>query len=291
MTQTEAPLQVLTAVAGGPSLLEAQLAAIRRFFPTQTKILVVDDSRRRSHYTNNQESGSSRRLHGVATAFDADYSRLPQYLHFRRQLLFSNPSRSMSTGPSLRTADSVQYGLSKLELLAGQLVILDSDMIPIADFRPDDYFGQSAVWFLPQARTGLTHEVVYPWPGIFMADLNRADTSIEMSWDCATVDGIALDTGGAMTSWLQANAASAHQITGLHSGKWNWSTADVQLPLSLRPFLDFDASQNDGVQFAELFEGSFLHLRAGSNWEQAKRSTFQDRMNLFTSGIKDLVAA
>ncbi|HBJ73412.1 MAG TPA: hypothetical protein DDY88_06865, partial [Actinobacteria bacterium] len=121
--------------------------------------------------------------------------------------------------------------------------------------------------------------------------LDRADTSIEMSWDCATVDGIALDTGGAMTPWLQANVTAARQIAGLHSGKWNWASAEVQLPGSLHAFLEFDASHNDGVQFAELFEGSFLHLRAGSNWEQAKRSTFQERMNLFTSGIKVLVAA
>ena len=289
MTETVPNLQVLIAVAGGPNLLEAQLSAIDRFFPVSAQVLVVDDSRRRGHYSNNQEQGSSKRLREVAEAHGAQYVRLPQYLHFMRQRLFPNPHRKLSTGPSLRTADAVQYGLSFLGSNIQQLVILDSDMIPIVEFIPESYFAEAIVWFLPQERSGPNGEIVYPWPGIFFADLTKADVTSFMNWDCAVIDGVALDTGGEMRPWMEANALQAKQITGLHSGKWKWEKDFASIPLCLEQFLTFDARQNNEMQFCELFLGTFLHLRAGSNWEPAKRDSFQERMNLFTDGIKVLV--
>lgn len=113
MTEILSQLQVLTAVAGGPNLLEVQLSAIRKFFPGSVKVLVVDDSRRRRHYSNNHERGSAKRLREVAERNGALYVHVPQYLHFVRKRLYPspNPSPKFISYPSLRHADSLQYGL------------------------------------------------------------------------------------------------------------------------------------------------------------------------------------
>ena len=284
-------LQVLTVAAGMPSLLEAQLSSLRKFFPASTKVLVVDDSRRRRHFSNNQDRNSAKRLRKVAEDNGAQYVRMPQHLHFMRGSLYGgpNPSPKPFSYPSLRHADSLQYGISLLGPSIRQLMILDSDMIPIAEFEPERYLAEAPVWFLPQERSGPNGVVVYPWPGIFLADLSKADVTEFMNWDCAVIDGAQTDTGGGMHSWMEANAHHVRTITGLTSGEWKWESDSSSIPLSLEEFMTFDAKQNNDIQFCELFMENFLHLRAGSNWEPAKRDVFQERLNLFTEGIKGLV--
>lgn len=281
-------LQVLIAVAGSPALLDAQLAAIERFLPGGTRVLIVDDTRRRPHHTNSRESRTHKRIMSVADQYEVSYFRFPQHLHFMRSRLFHNPSRRLSTGPSLRTSDSIQYGVSNVGSDRDFLLILDSDMVPIRSFDPFDYLHGAAVGFLPQSRQGVTMEVIYPWPGIFLADLRATSSLKAMDWDCSVVDGVALDAGGAMATWLRDNAQSTRPIVGLHSGKWRWREDDSTLPDELHEFLDFDAQLNGGYQFAELFESSFLHLRAGSNWDKSRRESFETRMKLFTQGINRL---
>jgi hypothetical protein len=200
-----------------------------------------------------------------------------------------NPSPKFITYPSLRHADSLQYGLSRLGGGIQQLMILDSDMIPISEFVPESYFAKAAVWFFPQERTGPNGVIVYPWPGIFFADFTKANVTSFMNWDYSLVDGVGLDAGGEMRPWLASNAHQAKKITGLTSGSWKWSKDYDSISLCLEKFLTFDAKQNNDVQFCEIFLGTFIHLRAGSNWEPAKRDVFQERINLFTDGIKNLI--
>jgi hypothetical protein len=232
-------------------------------------------------------------LREVAARYGAQYVRFPQYQHFMRNRLYQspNPSPKFISYPSLRHADSLQYGLSVLGRGGDiqQLMILDSDMIPITYFKPENYFAKAAVWFFPQERTGPNGVIVYPWPGIFFADFTKANVTSFMNWDYSLVDGVTLDTGGEMRPWLASNAHQAKKITGLTSGSWKWSKDYDSISLCLEKFLTFDAKQNNDVQFCEIFLGTFIHLRAGSNWEPAKRDVFQERINLFTDGIKNLI--
>lgn len=291
MTKIEANLQIMTAVAGGPSLLEAQLSAIAKFFPVYAKVLVIDDSRRRRHYSNNQERNSSKRLREVAKANGAQYLRMPQYQHFIRKRLYPNPNPSPKfvSYPSLRHADSLQYGISFLGPNIQQLMLLDSDMIPIAEFVPEIYFAEAPVWFLPQERSGPNGKIVYPWPGLFFADLAKADGTEFMNWDYAVIDGVHTDTGGSMRPWMEANAHQAKPITALTRGKWKWEKDTSSIPSCFEQFLIFDANQNNGMQFCEIFSGTFLHFAAGSNYDSAKYDSYQERMRLFIDGIKSLV--
>ena len=286
-------LQVLTAVAGGPNLLEAQLSAINKFFPASAKVLVVDDSRRRRHYSNNRVRGTAKRLREVADRYGAQYVRFPQYQHFMRNRLYQspNPSPKFISYPSLRHADSLQYGLSVLgrggEIQ--QLMILDSDMIPITYFKPENYFAEAAVWFAPMESFGHNGKIVYPMPVIFFADLAKAKSTAPMNWDYSLVDGVTLDTGGEMRPWMESNAHQSKKITGLYGNRWKWNKDSELISLCLEEFLTFDATHNNEMQFCDFFLGTFIHLRGGSNWDPARRDVLQERINLFTDGIKNLI--
>jgi len=280
-------LQVLIAVAGSPSLLDAQLRAISRCFPANTEVFVVDDSRARRHSSNDFQKRLSQQIKEVAHRGHATYLRMPQHLHLLRRKQFPKTQRPLSRSASVRTADSVQYGLGHVDQ-SRPIIMLDSDMLPISTFDPMTYFQDAPVWYLPQARTVNGADVVYPWPGIFFKNEMHPDVIGRMNWDCDIVDGVALDTGGAMHTWLKQSGSMAREIVGLHSGRWKWRVDAPDLPRALHEFLDFDAETNNGTQFCELFLGSFLHMRAGSNWNGQATSIYELRRSLFIQGINQL---
>lgn len=279
---------LLIAVAGSPELLDVQLRAIRTFMPHDLHITVIDDSRQRRHASNDHAGDVTGRLHAVATHSGARYLRFPQWLHFARWRLYPGRTRRWSPNASPRTADALQFGLHGLPDDVTRLAILDSDMIPIRRIELDATLADSAVWILPQERTGPRGPIVYPWPGIFFCDLARTAPISRMNWDCTEADGVALDTGGAMRSWLGSQPFT--EVTGLHSGRWRWRTDAPSLPTALHAFLDIDAEQNGGTQYCELFLDSLLHMRAGSNWNGMDPTRFERRRSAFIDGIRQLIA-
>lgn len=278
-------LHVLTTVTGSPDLILAQLNALARFFPFGTTVTVVDDSRTRAHFSNSGEARLSRRIRDTVTRLGARYERFPQHLHFRRRTLFPNSRTWWSRDASLRTANAIQYGLSQIPATS-RVVILDADMVPVAPFDADSYFNRSPIWYLPQQRETPTRAITYPWNGIFFIDQARIGQVTDMNWDCDIVEGIGLDTGGAMRTWLATHQESAAVLTGLHSGRWNWQRDFSDAPSELQAFLEFDAKVNGDKQFCELFESTFLHLRAGGNWNIEMRDVFAQRRSLFAEAIQ-----
>lgn len=281
-------LHVLSTVTGSPDLLTAQLKAFARFLPVGTSVTVVDDARTRRHFSNSGEARLSGRIREIVAGAGAQYERFPQSLHFRRRSLFPESRWWWSRDASLRTADAIQYGLTGIPSTS-QVLILDADMVPIAPFDAQSYFDRSAVWFLPQQRETPFGQITYPWNGIFFVDQERTSPEGHMNWDCDIVEGVGLDTGGAMRSWLGRHLTTASALTGLHSGRWRWERDYPSAPMALREFLEFDARVNDGRQFCELFESMFLHLRAGGNWNVEMRDVFAERRRLFTDGLSTLL--
>jgi hypothetical protein len=291
MSEIVSYLQVLITVSSSPKLLEAQLLSIFKFFPASTKVLVVDDSRRRPHASNNNTRGSAKRFRQVAKANGAQYVRMPQVQHFMRHRLYSspNPSPRFTSFPSYRHADALQFGLAILGPNIQQLMILDSDIVPIAEFVPETYFAEAAVWHFPLVWPGKNGEVVYPSPVLFFADFTNANSTKAMNWDYGVVDGFQSDTGGSMIPWLEANAHQSKVITGLTRGTWKWDRETSSIPLCFEKFLDFDAQYNNGLQFCEVFLDAFLHFAAGSNYNSEKQNSFEKRMALFIDSIRILV--
>ena len=121
--------------------------------------------------------------------------------------------------------------------------------------------------------------------------VNRSEASDwqDMSWDCASVEGVTLDSGGDLWPWIAKHREKAKRLGGLHSNDWRWDVDAPHIGKHLHDFLSLDARFNGGTQFCELFENSLLHLRASSNWMKERRNTFDERMRAFLRGMNALL--
>jgi hypothetical protein len=216
---------VVVASVGLPQLLDLQLRAIQAFLSPSAHVVVADDSRRRPHYTNQGVWNMPKLLERVCEENGAEYRRVPQLRHLARRQQFPATTHPWGAGPSLRTADSLQFAWSNLGTTSqSALVVLDSDMIPIKPASATSFLAGAGIAFLPQSRPTSQGPVEYPWPGILVVDRSSVPDWTTMSWDCATVGGVALDTGGALWPWLRTHRRNARSITGLHSNSWQAPT-------------------------------------------------------------------
>jgi len=280
------PTSILIAVAGSPDLLRQQLRAIRHYSNSPVRIIVLDDSRRRPHYSNQRRLNTPASIRKVSLELGADYHRVPQRRHAYRRRYFPSTTRAWYAGPSLRTADTLNYGMQLIDSHSrGFLAILDSDMIPVRPFDVGDILSESEICYLPQKRSNEFQDFTYPWPGIFFANLKTISRTADLNWDCANIHGVALDTGGGLHDWVAERSDVSRIITGLHSNSWKWAEDTPNVSDSLRDFLEIDSQLNNGTQFAELFDDTFLHLRAGSNWDPKMREHHEYRLNSFVKFI------
>ena len=81
-------LMVVVASAGMPQLLNLQVRAIRAFLSPSARVLVVDDSRSRRHYSNQGTWNTPREIKRVCEITGSEYRRVPQILHLARRRQF-----------------------------------------------------------------------------------------------------------------------------------------------------------------------------------------------------------
>lgn len=272
-------MTIVIATTGFPDLLDMQIRAVRRFVSPEARVVVVDDSRSWPHSSNGQRFSVSWAVKRVCRAQDATYLRMPFLKHLRRRTLFPQTAfpRDLHS-PSARNAASVQYGLLEAQRLGfGELLVLDSDMLPFRQFRKVSDLDPWKVRYVAQERASAHRVFSYAWIGFFYAVMEACDQTQPLWWDIDSVDGVRLDTGGASRHWLALNSGKAIAVRVLSSGHWQASEAPCEIPPALMSFLDHDRDPATGMQYCEIVDDSFLHLRGGSNWmgqpleEQARR--------------------
>ena len=271
-------LRVILTVTGPLVLPSTELQAIASFFLECTQATVIDDSRRRSHFSNSGGAHAPSRLRSIADDLGADYIHLPQHLRFHHRELFVGSRRRLARDASHRAADAIQVGFRQATIGSdGIVAIVDAGMIPIAPFEPETCLAQEPFWHLPHTSDTPEGPILYRWNDIFFVRGDPINWQEDFAWDWDVVAGVDLYTGGA--------------ITGRHSGSWFWRQDAPDFAHHLQSFLDFDAETDLGMQACESLLETFLHLWAGGNGHPGMRAQVDRRRPEFTEGLQALVAA
>jgi hypothetical protein len=119
-------------------------------------------------------------------------------------------------------------------LTGGRVLLLDMDIFLLSPCSPSDWLAESPVAAVSQQRGA-----VYPWPGLFLADLDRIPDWRDIRWN----PGAGRDTGGMVGEFLEAREIRFRELAQRPAGQYQW----------------------------ELIDERWLHYGNGSNWRKIER--------------------
>jgi hypothetical protein len=254
--------------AVNPFFLQMQIDSIRAYVggDGDYRFVVFNDAKPFGDFTNFGDTGFRRAISDICAKNNVTCIELPSAVH------------QHIACPSTRTAHALNIMLDYERRLGNPLLLIDSDMFPIAPFDVHKYAGYDLA-VVPQERVAADGRVVnYFWNGYAYMNLPVLAPAEKLSWACNDIEGAWTDTGGAMHYFLRESCNTLYTVPVLGSGRWN--TVPPHLPSAWRDYFVADPKNTaDGNFWSELYDGTFFHFRAGGNWEKEERVLFDVRIN------------
>jgi len=277
-------INIITAVSAWPQALEAQRHLLDRYSKDSFNFIGVIDTSPKPNPWNLWDPKLRGIAEKIAEEFCDEVVMMPEELHLNRRKLFPNTKVFKAKFSNERAADVLQFIFEKKILnSATPTLILDSDMFPIAPFSIIKSMESNSIRGVIQNRKGrFKREVKYYWNGILMFDPPRLQFLEDYSFDCGKVLGLKVDTGGQSYWWIKkVEEAGLHGELGFinHFSSLNWRIDDFQgiIPEAIKKFLLSDDRNESGSIYSEIYDDTFLHFRAGSNWRNEPVNIVQKR--------------
>jgi hypothetical protein len=200
--------------------------------------------------------------------------QVPEILHKNRSIQFPGTREKTKNNANTRAADTLQYAWNQEIFKSDQpVLILDNDMFPIADFRVSETLvnAPAAGIFSQSPSRDLSRTIPWIWSGLLFLDVPNMKNKQLWSFNCGKIDGIPVDVSGQTYHWLQSMKLLGVEPKWLpHFSSLNWTLPDSKT-LTDRALISFlrNDDRNQGEKlYCELYDETFLHFRAGSNWNK-----------------------
>ncbi|MDN3504331.1 MAG: hypothetical protein P0S95_01995 [Rhabdochlamydiaceae bacterium] len=223
--------------------------------------------------------------------------RVPQEIHNRPYL--PRASKHEYQSPSVRNCNVVQYSLDQLGFSHnGLLALVDSDMFLVKDFSITQYMKGYNLAGLHHNRNQNGRSVEYLWIGLVFMDLKTMNNPTSISFNCGLVDGVPTDTGGSTHYYLRDNpnmrVQNLPQFSAPYCNRKECKKEHTSpCPLSTFNLIQVGFKQRERAFLqtpsvnSEFYIGdTFLHLKAGSNWNKAPINILRQK----NKALKALIA-
>ncbi len=256
---TPAPIVILTTACNAPHFIRIQKTALERYMPPQQpwRFVVFNDAKAWPDITNFGDPTMRQQIEDTCRELGIESVPVENRHH-----------QHITRSASHRHCDTLRCVMAWLaqQQQATRFWMLDSDMWPVAPVDLGRYYGRGVTGtFVRQERQG----IVYAWPNLWWLDTTWPEDVEGLCWDLATH----CDTGGASAPWVAQRGTQVKWLAPhKSSGAWNSqhippSLAGVSTGADVKAFLDADPRNGtDGTYWAELYDDTFFHVRAGSNW-------------------------
>lgn len=269
-----------------PDFIEIQQRTFQKFLKDSYEFVVFNDA---------TDSYLYQQIHATCSRLNIHCIDIPQYIH-ELPYLYRLP-REYWNHPSVRNSNVVQYSLDHFGFKHdGLLILLDSDLFLVKEFSFKEYMKEHALGGLYQSRREGQVLVEYLWIGIAFLNLPKMPYKETIDFNCGEVANIPVDPGGHTYYYLQehpdlpvrffdnlvvsfANCPSCEeaQVGCVHNTE----------ALELR---GFDPQQIAFIQSGPLeceyvLDGTFLHYRAGSNWNHRSQEFHARKTAIFKAYI------
>jgi hypothetical protein len=266
-------MKIVTAVVNNPDFIEIQYYTLKQYYQGTYEFIVFNDAKPFSDYTNNGDITLRTQIEDRCRSLGIQCINIPNDHH----VYLDNASE--------RTGEAMNFILRYQIDHPDQYLVIDSDMFLIRRFSALDRYDGYAAAIVLQSRKDPTYH--YPWNGLYYFDMLKLNNPQQIRWN--RVPGYC-DTGGHATEWFLQQMGDRpipntdtirwtnetfhndifYFIKHLWSCSWDESETPTQIKQNhqLFDFLQTDPRNQNGKFFCELYDGAFLHYRAGGNWRQ-----------------------
>jgi hypothetical protein len=243
-------MKIITSVVNNVNFIEIQYYTFRKFIRCSYEFIVFNDAKTFSDITNGGDLTIKQKIEDKCNELNITCINIDNDHHCKYIM-------------SERHVDTFNKYLIPFQMAnPDKYLIIDSDMFLI------DFFDERVLDYSCGVIEQMRENIVYIWPGLCYMDFNKILNIELLNWACSP----GLDSGGMMKEWLskqkEGGVEHIHFIRSLSSCCWR----ETDIPENLREnknllqFLKEDPRNSGDTFFCEIYDGRFLHYRAGSNW-------------------------
>ncbi len=286
-------IKVITTVAAWPEALPIMKKLLERHIAEQFQFIIFVDTPEKPGPYNLWDKNLRNKAVRVAQALADKVYLVPEEIHNRRTILFPNTLEKSGTNANTRAADTLQYAwCQEIENSKTPVFVIDNDMFPVKDFSVREILDGSVLAGVHSQSPSKDSKKIIPWIWAGLLFLNPKEMRHREIWsfDCGRVDGVPVDVSGQTYHWLQKAHAEGIQpnwIKHLPSLQWSLSDLPISLPKIMTDFMQSDDRNKENKFFCELYAQTFLHFRAGSNWNRETAEKVNVRNNNFLKAVSE----
>jgi hypothetical protein len=222
---------------------------------------------------------------------------VPEEVHKNRATIFSDTKELAGNNANLRASDSLQYAFN-LEILhsKSKILILDNDMFPMAKFsweeKMHEKFCRSVIH--TSSSRYRKRSVSYLWSGLMFIDSAQIPFKEIWSFDCGKINGVKVDVSGHTHYWYEKIKQSDlekrfERINHFSSLQWDEANLTNVFSKAIKKFITEDQRNVNNKYYTEFYDKTFLHFRAGSNWNKEPALIVENRIKEFTDSFNQHV--
>ena len=277
-------MKIVNIVVNNPIFIELQYLTIKKFIDENNEYIIFNDGKNWPDMSNFWDINEGREgIKNKCNELNIKCIDIPNDHH-----------KKMYDG-GLRHTDSLRFVLNYMKNNLDEYLMLDSDMFLIDKLDLDKYRKSNCVGVL-QERSD--YNLIYIWPNLFYMNMNTIKNKDLI--DLSKVNGG--DTGSATDKWLKSftynyndmrtkgiQNSDFYLIKHLCSCSWNESMLPLNIDKNILNFLNNDGRNQNGYFFAEIYDNTILHYRAGSNWTEHHKMIHNKNINNLITFIKMIV--
>lgn len=264
-----------------PDFIEIQYKTFKKFLRDEYEFIVFNDA---------IDPKAHMEIKQMCQNYDITCIAIPQEIH------------TGAYNPSVRNCDVVQYSLNTLGFEHDDIIALfDSDLFLIKEFSIRDYLKGYDLFGVHQKRD----HIDYLWIGLVFLNMGTMPQKNTINFGCGAIGNTVVDAGGFSHYYLknnpEARVAYCDGILYLHDFTCNECIQNDKLScnhnidkmekLNFSPAL-INLAQSGRNNIMEVYlHNTFLHYRAGTNWNNDSAHYHQRKTNLLNTFIKELLAS
>lgn len=275
-----------------PDFIEIQYRTFKKFMLDEYEFIVFNDAR---------DPNLRKQINDMCLRYNLSCIEIAQEVH-DLPYLARGPYDDYNHSAA-RCANVVQYSLDLIGFDHDNIVaIIDSDMFLIREFSITNYLEGYDLAAWPQSR-GDRSEINYIWNGLIFFNMNTLPNKRTLNFNCGWVNGVVTDVGGYTYYYFQQNPnVNLKYFESLVYLKDLWCKTCIENNESTcihsfnkmkeyqfsDPLIKLAKQSKESIMEVFLYN-TFLHYRAGGNWNNESAEYHARKTKLLNNFITQLI--